>query len=389
MRSVNEKGINIVGHLNEHSGTSIAAHAVISALKKQHIPLAYHELPPQASARNGASVAISTRVAGLEAMPYRATLLLDVPFITDAFYKFVGSLVDRFTMGTVLYWELENLPYAWYDTFEKLDVIFSPSTIVDTAVKNSIGRVPPRIPVVPPDIALPPRSAAADRPFTFFTNFDIMSSIQRKNPYAAISAYRAVFGHRNDVQLIVKIWESDKFSINREPLLELQRQYPSIKLVFGQHSYEETRRLLASADAYISLHRSEGLGLGMLEAFAAGMPVIATDYGGNADYLDESCGFPVPYSMVSTEGPDEIYSSAYVGRSSVWADPDLSFAASAMQQLVADRAGYARLSVGARRRYEERRKAFESLAWLAPLYRKSERIEVVREEIGAPWTAIH
>lgn len=34
--------------------------------------------------------------------------------------------------------------------------------------------------------------------------------------------------------------------------------------------------LINAADCYISLHRSEGLGLGMLEAMSPGLPVIAT-----------------------------------------------------------------------------------------------------------------
>lgn len=37
-------------------------------------------------------------------------------------------------------------------------------------------------------------------------------------------------------------------------------------------------------DAYISLHHGEGLGLGMLEAFDLGIPVIATGYSGNLDF---------------------------------------------------------------------------------------------------------
>ncbi len=34
----------------------------------------------------------------------------------------------------------------------------------------------------------------------------------------------------------------------------------------------------------------------MLEAMAAGLPVIATAWGGPQDYLDESCGFLIPPS---------------------------------------------------------------------------------------------
>ena len=52
--------------------------------------------------------------------------------------------------------------------------------------------------------------------------------------------------------------------------------------------------LISSCDAYISLHRSEGFGLGMAEAMNFGRIVIATDYSGSADFLTPETGFPIP-----------------------------------------------------------------------------------------------
>ena len=42
--------------------------------------------------------------------------------------------------------------------------------------------------------------------------------------------------------------------------------------------------LLARADCYVSLHRSEGFGLTLAESMALGTPVIATGYSGNTDF---------------------------------------------------------------------------------------------------------
>ena len=44
--------------------------------------------------------------------------------------------------------------------------------------------------------------------------------------------------------------------------------------------------LFASADCYVSLHRSEGLGLGMVQAMYLGKPVIATGYSGNLEFMN-------------------------------------------------------------------------------------------------------
>ena len=55
---------------------------------------------------------------------------------------------------------------------------------------------------------------------------------------------------------------------------------------------------MASADAYVSLHRAEGYGLTMAEAMMLGKPVIATGYSGNLEFMDEDNSVLVPYSKV-------------------------------------------------------------------------------------------
>ena len=49
---------------------------------------------------------------------------------------------------------------------------------------------------------------------------------------------------------------------------------------------------MSSCDAYVSLHRSEGIGLTIAEAMGLGKPVIATGWSGNTDFMDVSNAFP-------------------------------------------------------------------------------------------------
>jgi glycosyltransferase involved in cell wall biosynthesis len=53
----------------------------------------------------------------------------------------------------------------------------------------------------------------------------------------------------------------------------------------GQISHAELPRALAEADIFIRPSRSEGMGNSFIEAMAAGLPVIATQEGGIADFL--------------------------------------------------------------------------------------------------------
>jgi glycosyltransferase involved in cell wall biosynthesis len=89
--------------------------------------------------------------------------------------------------------------------------------------------------------------------------------------------------------------------------------------------------LIRQTDCYVSLHRSEGFGLGMAEAMAFGKPVIGTDYSGNTDFLSDRTGFPVPYTLRPVQHGEYIFSD---GQS--WADPDEAAATDAMRQVFSD-----------------------------------------------------
>jgi glycosyltransferase involved in cell wall biosynthesis len=61
-----------------------------------------------------------------------------------------------------------------------------------------------------------------------------------------------------------------------------------------------------AADLYASPHASEGFGLTVAEAMGHGKVVVASDFGGTTDFLDNSCGFPVGcerWELDHDEGP--------------------------------------------------------------------------------------
>jgi glycosyltransferase involved in cell wall biosynthesis len=82
----------------------------------------------------------------------------------------------------------------------------------------------------------------------------------------------------------------------RGPLVALRDRLglaASVEFV-GQLQQQECGRFLRQADVLILPSLYECGGSVVLEAMATGLPVIATDWGGPADYLDESCGILVP-----------------------------------------------------------------------------------------------
>jgi glycosyltransferase involved in cell wall biosynthesis len=57
---------------------------------------------------------------------------------------------------------------------------------------------------------------------------------------------------------------------------------------------DDARELLAGCDLYASSSISEGISLTILEAMAAGLPIVATQVGGTPEIVDATCGRLVP-----------------------------------------------------------------------------------------------
>jgi len=88
--------------------------------------------------------------------------------------------------------------------------------------------------------------------------------------------------------------------------------------------------IMNACDCYISLHRGEGLGLGMLEAKSLGLPVIATGYGGNVDFmLNQPKCYLVDYKIVSAH--DDYFPYRDVTK---WAEPDYDDAVQYIKRLI-------------------------------------------------------
>ncbi|HPT55817.1 MAG TPA: glycosyltransferase, partial [Casimicrobium sp.] len=84
---------------------------------------------------------------------------------------------------------------------------------------------------------------------------------------------------------------------------------------------------------YVSLHRSEGLGLGLAECMALGKPVIGTAYSGNLEFMRENNSLLVDYTMVPVkEGEYLDWQNQH------WAEANVVHAAEHMRRLFDDRA---------------------------------------------------
>jgi glycosyltransferase involved in cell wall biosynthesis len=169
-------------------------------------------------------------------------------------------------------------------------------------------------------------------------SFSAFSSDARKNPWGVVEAFRRAFppserGTR--AHLVIKATDVDAFPVLSRDLSDAIAEVNGT-LINGELTRAEMDSLLASCDIYLSLHRSEGFGMGMAEAMALGKAVVATGYGGNTDFMPPGSAAMVGYDIRSITEQDHRYAEYFghwyrVGH--LWAEPKVDQAARWLRRL--------------------------------------------------------
>ena len=152
-----------------------------------------------------------------------------------------------------------------------------------------------------------------DKPFTFLVSYDARSRIARKNPEAAIRAFKAAFHRHEKVRLVVKTSGASPDE-HRYLLGLLQDRREQVELINSYWHQRKFDDFFFSANCYVSPHRAEGFGLHMAEAMGAGMPTIATGYSGNLDFMTPENSWLLDYDLIDVE--DDFFPAA----AAKWAD---------------------------------------------------------------------
>jgi glycosyltransferase involved in cell wall biosynthesis len=233
-------------------------------------------------------------------------------------------------------WELPVVGRSWRDAFRLIHEAWVPSAFVANALRASGFTGPIRLVAYPlrsPPPPAPPAPRAAGDRFTVLTVFAFESGFHRKNPLAAVAAFRAAFGDRDDVRLIVK---TRGRSLSGDPERELAATIAAAaNITVIDRDFDEAAMadLLAGSDVLLSLHRAEGFGLSLAEAMLMGKPVVATAWSGNLDFMNADAACLVPAELVAARDESPIYD----GIQARWAEPSAASAADWLRRLHADR----------------------------------------------------
>jgi FkbM family methyltransferase len=328
-------GVNMIGLPFGMSGLAENMRAFVSAAAVARVRTSIGEIAPHF--RPGHSdLRLIDRIG--DRFPYRTSVVFSNPDVLDRNWPEQLRQPGRYTIG-YWFWEFDRLPAEWGYAFDLVDEIWVATEFVRGAVAASTSK-PVLVMGYPLDLEVRkplPKSAFGldEDTFWFLVTFDFNSWAERKNPFAAVRAFRAAFGERRDrVGLLVKSINGANRPHTLSALHELIGDDRRIVLRDESMPRDDVVALLNAADCYVSLHRSEGLGLGLAECMYLGKPVVATRYSGNLDFMTDENSCLVDYSLVSVRPNEYLHASTNEFQ---WAEPNVDCAAGLMRRVYQER----------------------------------------------------
>lgn len=239
-------------------------------------------------------------------------------------------------------WELPRIPPSWRRAMAYVHEVWVPSAFCAEAFGANPARPVRTVPhVLPPTESARPRTND-HKPFTVLATGDLRSSLARKNLVGAVKSFRDAFADDSDKVLIVRATHRSGNDPAWRNLSEHTGGAANIRLDDRIRSRAEETALLASTDVVLSPHRAEGFGLVLARAMQLGIPVIATGWSGNMDFMTPQSACLLDYELVPVEDPQGIYTAP----DQVWAEPNLVNARNWLVRLANDPA--LRDSIGVR-----------------------------------------
>lgn len=338
------KGIKIVSCFLDGSGYAQGVRNWLTGLVQKGVPVwgqpvSFEKDRPDFSRDmveiNGQQVSIQDLVESVSRTPREC----DVNFIRLSPEVAVNFIDPNMINICSCAWETSRLDKHWVDCCNKFDAIFVESEwLVDVFNRSGVN-----IPVycVPNCIDATKYNLKDKEPDGQYIFYSIQQWTERKNGLGLLKSYYNAFTPEDEVLLVMKTYmtrveqgidQQEKLAqdiANLKKSLNLDRDYPPVYLVTDKLTNAEIKKMHEDCHCYVLLDRGEGFGLPYLDAAAAGNPIIATDFSGTRQFLNESNSYCVdcqPTYVCNMEW------NPYYRGDQLWAEPNLIQASALMRR---------------------------------------------------------
>ena len=326
-------GVNLAGYFTGQFGVAESSRAFARALKLAGVPLVLNNLVAEI---HGERVAKDTKFSSNN--PFAINL---IHVNADQAEQFFRSRPAAYTEARrnigIWYWELSTFPARWFSAFRFYNELWVASSFTHEAL-SKISPIPV-VKITYPlfvdtdviNVAPRKRFGFPDGVFVFLFAFDFLSVVERKNPFGLLKAFEQAFG-RDEKALLVLYYINGSVNPVAARMLKDAASDLNVRIIDSHLSAPDYMTLLVASDCYVSLHRSEGLGLIMAQAMYLGKPVIATAYSGNMDFMNINNSLQVKYDIVELDRDYGPYK-----KGAEWAEPNVGHAAQLMRWVYENR----------------------------------------------------
>ena len=223
---------------------------------------------------------------------------------------FVSIPLQNHFRGTNIQWvvfESTRVPPNIMSTMLTADVVWVPSAWGrDVLIQNGLD--PARCDVVPEGVdtdQFHPWYPPVDDVFRYLL---IGKYERRKSITETIDAWAQVFGNDPTFELSIKTNHIMNHEENKQKITEHVRrlELTNVNVWYGNLPTTEMSLLYQRHDVFVLPTKGEGWGLPLIEAAAAGLPIITTMWSGNTEFLNpiKNSVVPVEYDMVPIDCPE-------------------------------------------------------------------------------------
>lgn len=240
---------------------------------------------------------------------------------------------SEYWIGRTMF-ETDRISASWVAQCNRMDEIWVPSRFnVETFA--ACGVDPDKLHVIHqsvnseqfhPDryepLLLPNRAG-----FNFLSIFEWSS---RKAWDVLLAAYLREFSAEDDVCLYLRAAIKDQPDADPREIIHTQlrefaaslhlgnKPWPRIELIHEQVPLAHLPRLYKAADCLVAPTRGEGWGRPIHEAMMMGLPVVATNWSGNTEFMNPDIGYLLDYELIDIRGMEP---EMWHYRGHRWANP--------------------------------------------------------------------